>query len=360
MHVYQIYISELDAFLICSFFATAVFRIYMPLSLGEKLRQAREERGISISEVAEQTRISPHYLKSIENNDFKILPGGIFNKGFIKSFARYVGVDESEAVQDYILALGEPENGSPDEPKPYHPQVLTDDRTSSSMAPTILFAVLILALMTAGILFVVRYLLSPSTPANQVTATLPPGNNETSAANTIPSNSNSEAAPVGDKISVELKALTEPVWISYSIDGVPKNQTLAPNESLKLDALDNLKISYSKAKMPNLEVMVNGRRINIPPPIKGTVELDINKSNVNQLVQAGQDSHRSDSNAGLHSCNAGSDSKCCQHGAEAFSRTRKIENAKTIAVGHTETKPTPTGTVIVVGPPKPTPAKSPN
>ena len=324
----------------------------MPLSLGEKLRQAREERGISISEVAEQTRISPHYLKSIENNDFKILPGGIFNKGFIKSFARYVGVDEGEAVQDYILALGEPENGAPDEPKPYHPQVLTDDRTTSSMAPTILFAVLILALMTAGILFVVRYLLSPATPANQVTATLPPGNNETSA-NTATSNSNSEAVPAGDKISVELKALTEPVWISYSIDGVPKNQTLAPNESLKLDASDNLKISYSKAKMPNLEVMVNGRRINIPPPSKGTVELDINKSNVNQLIQASPTTP-----APTPATTPATPVPTANAANTEPKRSPEPEKSKTprpSPSGTPKPKPSPSATVIVVGPPKPTP-----
>src|SRR5262249_21908432 len=155
------------------------------------------------------TRISPHYLKSIENNDFKILPGGIFNKGFIKSFARYVGVDEAEAVQDYILALGDPQDGEPDEPKPYHPQVLTDDRTVSSMAPTVLFAVLILVLMTAGILFVVRYLLSPSPPANQAVATVPPQNNL--PANAALANTESEApAAQPEKISVELRAIGEP------------------------------------------------------------------------------------------------------------------------------------------------------
>ena len=328
----------------------------MPLSLGEKLRQAREERGISISEVAEQTRISPHYLKSIENNDFKILPGGIFNKGFIKSFARYVGVDESEAVEDYILALGEPENGSPDDPKPYHPQVLTDDRTTSSMAPTILFAVLILALMTAGILFVVRYLLTPST--NQVTATLPPDNSQNPAANTAPSNSNPETPLAAtDKISVELKAVTESVWISYSLDGVPKNQTLAPNESLKLDASDSLKLSYSKARMPNLEITVNGRRINIPPPQKGTVELDINKANLNELVKGVEQTVQPATPAPatpVPTVNAANTEP---------KRTPEPERSKTPKPTPATTpkpKPSPTGTVIVVGPPKATPAKSPN
>ena len=77
----------------------------MSLSLGEKLRQAREERGISISEVAEQTRISPQYIKSIENDDYKPLPGGIFNKGFVRSYARYVGFDESQALEEYAQLM---------------------------------------------------------------------------------------------------------------------------------------------------------------------------------------------------------------------------------------------------------------
>jgi len=80
----------------------------MSLSLGEKLRQAREERGISVSEVAEQTRISPLYIKAIENDDYKPLPGGIFNKGFVRSYARYVGFDEEEALRDYAELIGAP------------------------------------------------------------------------------------------------------------------------------------------------------------------------------------------------------------------------------------------------------------
>jgi len=272
-----------------------------------------------------------------------------------ESLEKHGGVDEAEAVQDYILALGEPENGSPDEPKPYHPQVLTDDRTTSSMAPTILFAVLILALMTAGILFVVRYLISPSTSANQATATVPTGNTEVSAANTAPSNTNSETPSVGDKISVELKAVTEPVWISYSIDGVPKNQTLAPNESLKLDASDNLKISYAKAKMPNLEVMVNGRRINIPPPIKGTVELDINKSNVNQLVQAGQTTPAPTPQLAATPATPVPTASVANSEPKRSPEPEKSKTPKPSPSGTPKPKPSPSATVIVVGPPKPTP-----
>ena len=87
----------------------------MAQTLGEKLRQAREARDITISEVAEQTRISPLYIESIENDDYRILPGGIFNKGFVKSFAKYVGVDEQEALQDYSRIISEQQGSQTEE-----------------------------------------------------------------------------------------------------------------------------------------------------------------------------------------------------------------------------------------------------
>src|SRR5688500_2509716 len=99
----------------------------MSLSLGEKLRQAREARGLSLSEVAEQTRISSQYLQSIENDEYGILPGGIFNKGFVKSFAKFVGVNEQEALEDYSRLISASNSAVADEPKRYRPEVLTDD-----------------------------------------------------------------------------------------------------------------------------------------------------------------------------------------------------------------------------------------
>src|SRR5213592_4326359 len=131
----------------------------MSLTLGEKLRQAREERGISISEVAKQTRISPHYLDSIENDDYRTLPGGIFNKGFVKSYAKYVGLDEQEALQEYARLVAQNEETVEDSNPRYRPEVLTDDaRSASSIVPTVVFAAIILALMTVGILFAVNYI----------------------------------------------------------------------------------------------------------------------------------------------------------------------------------------------------------
>src|SRR4026208_1376685 len=133
----------------------------MAETLGENLRAAREQRGVSISEVAEQTRIAPMYIECIERDDYKPLPGGIFNKGFVKSYAKFVGVDEHEALSDYARLSAEHDAAADQPLKVYRPEVLTDDNASNSMAPTLIFAGIILALMTGGILFLVNYLQNP-------------------------------------------------------------------------------------------------------------------------------------------------------------------------------------------------------
>ena len=72
----------------------------MAATIGEQLRLAREDRGIPLREISDQTRISVHYLEAIESNDYKRLPGGIFNRSFVKAYAKYIGYDEKEAIDE--------------------------------------------------------------------------------------------------------------------------------------------------------------------------------------------------------------------------------------------------------------------
>jgi cytoskeletal protein RodZ len=99
------------------------------------------------------------YLESIESDNYKPLPGGIFNKGFVKSYAKYVGLDEQEALQEYARLVAQNEETIEDSHPRYRPEVLTDDaRSASSIVTTVVFAAIILALMTVGILFAVNYI----------------------------------------------------------------------------------------------------------------------------------------------------------------------------------------------------------
>lgn len=70
-------------------------------SFGDKLRREREMRGITLAEMSESTKISTRHLESLEKEHFDALPGGVFNKGFVRAYARFLGIDEEEAVADY-------------------------------------------------------------------------------------------------------------------------------------------------------------------------------------------------------------------------------------------------------------------
>ena len=70
-------------------------------AFGERLRREREMRGVTLDEISESTKISRRHLESLEREDFDSLPGGIFNKGFVRAYARFLGLDEDQAVADY-------------------------------------------------------------------------------------------------------------------------------------------------------------------------------------------------------------------------------------------------------------------
>ncbi len=76
-------------------------------AFGEKLRKQREQRGIALDAISNTTKISTRMLRAIEEEHFDQLPGGVFNKGFVRAYARQVGLNEEEAVTDYLTALRE-------------------------------------------------------------------------------------------------------------------------------------------------------------------------------------------------------------------------------------------------------------
>jgi cytoskeleton protein RodZ len=76
-------------------------------SFGEKLRREREMRGVTLDEISESTKISRRHLESLEKEDFNSLPGGVFNKGFVRAYARFLGINEDQAVADYVAVAQE-------------------------------------------------------------------------------------------------------------------------------------------------------------------------------------------------------------------------------------------------------------
>ena len=265
----------------------------MTPSLGEKLRAAREQRGISISEVAEQTRISPLYLEAIDSDNYKSLPGGIFNKGFVRSYAKYVGVDEQEALQDYSRIIAQTEPVVEEEFKTYRPEVLTDDRAASSIVPTIIFAAVILGLMTAGLLFLVNYIQNqqsePQIAANtsNVNSSVPAA---TSTAATTPEPVGT--APAMGAIQIEFTANGDEVWLQSVADGKRSEALVQPGASVRFEPKEQLNLRYSKSRAPFAQLKLNGKSITLPQqpasPSQSSIEVSINQANLPQIWESGE------------------------------------------------------------------------
>ncbi len=74
-------------------------------SFGENLRREREMRGVSLEEISNATKIGVRALQALEDEQFTKLPGGIFTRSFIRSYARYLGLDEEPILAEYHLLV---------------------------------------------------------------------------------------------------------------------------------------------------------------------------------------------------------------------------------------------------------------
>ena len=92
---------------------------------GGKLRQARERRGLSLRQIAANTRITPAALEALERNDISRLPGGIFTRAFVRSYAIEVGLDPEETVREFLDLFQPPPSGAPDPDSAFESQQRT-------------------------------------------------------------------------------------------------------------------------------------------------------------------------------------------------------------------------------------------
>ena len=75
-------------------------------SIGEFFRQVRETKGLTIDEVASKTRIRTDFVKALEDGNFAKLPDQVFARGFVRSYARSLGLDEEDAIHRFVQSAG--------------------------------------------------------------------------------------------------------------------------------------------------------------------------------------------------------------------------------------------------------------
>ena len=136
-------------------------------AFGDRLRREREMRGITLDEITESTKISRRHLEALETEHFDQLPGGVFNKGFVRAYARFLGIDEDRAVADYSAASNEqpePENKFPLEIHEQPNRALNPRRSNLPLV----FAIAALVGVLVGYGFWVKYKAHNSAPTESV------------------------------------------------------------------------------------------------------------------------------------------------------------------------------------------------
>ncbi len=262
-------------------------------SLGTQLRGAREKRNITLRELSDQTRIARRYLEAIEQDNHKELPGGIFNRSFIKAYAKAVGFSEAEAVKAYTKVARE-HGEEPDElpTSRQHSRIYMDGDTSRSPIVTVLLSLVILAIISLGIYAGLHYYQrtsSENTAAQPAQPTTPTATNPAANNQTSPPPNPAVSTPAANGFNIQIKAKGEDVWMRTRVDEEPSSDGILAADQVKdLKPTERLMVEYSKSKAAALEVTINGRPASIPTEAskgKSLVEMVITKDGYEQLLQ---------------------------------------------------------------------------
>ena len=266
-------------------------------TFGESLKREREMRGVTLEEISAATRIATRFLKAIENEEWDQLPGGVFNRGFVRAVARYLGLDEENTVAEYTLAVGD----RPSEPVwTGSPPMVTPEQPWLAW---IIAAVVLLALLYGG-WFGTRRLLawrtarraaqtstlsaesSPaSTDAPQQTAEPSPPENSgtppdvqgaTSGPSGVPTDSASSALPISpanDLLELKIEADKDTKVVVVADKDVVFDGTMKVGENHFFSAADHFQVSAKDAGV--LRLVLNGKTLAPigPPGHSGKVTL---------------------------------------------------------------------------------------
>jgi cytoskeleton protein RodZ len=113
-------------------------------SFGAQLKKEREKQGITLEQIALSTKIGTRMLRALEEEHFDQLPGGIFNKGFIRAYARCLHMDEDQAVADYLAATSPPAKNDTNDPPPILEPPSREQNDNATGLPWSTFAVVLL------------------------------------------------------------------------------------------------------------------------------------------------------------------------------------------------------------------------
>jgi cytoskeletal protein RodZ len=276
-------------------------------SVGSDLKAAREKRNISLAQIAADTHISAHYLECLEEGRYNQLPGGIYNRAFLKAYCEVLELDPEEIIRRYEAEITPPS----EKPAKAKPQI-SPHPSSFKISPILTWS-LMLAISAAGLFFsrtwikavfspyfahtpaaVVRYEPKPApvTPPPQVETSLSSSPAQTGAMEPVPPANPLQPAdrPTGGEMTaapntalrIEFE-VTEKCWVSIDSDGGPVvRKLLEPGQAQSFNASERFYIIVGNAGGVHLKI--NGKPAKPLGKPGEVVKMLIDEKNIPKLI----------------------------------------------------------------------------
>ncbi len=243
-------------------------------SFGAWLRREREMRDISLREIADTSKISLRYLQALEDERFELLPAPVFAKGFLRQYARYVGLDPEEAVNFFLAASRDDEEETESEPPPVRTKPFPFVMAALALAIVLVAVAWALTLLSRdageeadGLGGAVPAVEEPPGEALVPVAPEPPG----APGSAVP------ALPQKAPLVVTLDFHGD-CWVEASVDGelrVPGEMGVQ-GESMRFAAQDLVKLKVGDVTMVDLEVNGTPYTIETGPAVRElTIDLAV-------------------------------------------------------------------------------------
>ena len=215
-----------------------------PTDFGARLRQARESRGVSLREIATTTKIARGALEALERNEIARLPGGIFTRAFVRSYAAEVGLDPEKTLREFLAAF--PVDGVADG-SPYATDGREDETFESQRQIAGIW--LWLGLLSVPVIGLLLYfgMGGPTPTADVVPAA---GRPAAEVGETAPPLA---ALPAGVEETASETLLISiapdaPCWVSATVDGeIVLSRLMQPGELERIEARDEVVLNVGDA-----------------------------------------------------------------------------------------------------------------
>ena len=181
---------------------------------GGKLRQARERRGVSLRQIAASTKISVAALEALERNDVSKLPGGIFSRAFVRSYAIEVGLDPEATVREFLERF----HGQPAPTAAAAPVRMTEEESSFESQQRMAGVLLKLLIISIPLVGVILYFTLRQRPARETVGPPRAPQAEGQPAASAPATVTPPPAAQAGAMRLELHP-TGSCWITLTVDG---------------------------------------------------------------------------------------------------------------------------------------------